>query len=197
MNVRRCLRILGLDHKSDHTWADIQAAHRKCMIASHPDRPNGNVDKFARVQAAFETLSSVAQTNSLFALMQNHENESDSSDDEELASTPDVVQKVVLPNFARGHLKGCSFVLTGVFEADDAGHDIGRQKLCDWIRRYGGRVVLTVSNRVVAVLVAKEPHERTIEAAKRRAVPVIGLKTFCELLMSNTPFARMNEFSFE
>ena len=46
------LKVLGL--KAGATKADIKAAHRKMAALYHPDKPDGNADKFKEIQEAYE-----------------------------------------------------------------------------------------------------------------------------------------------
>jgi len=48
-------KILGVSDKS--TKDEIKKAYRKLSLQYHPDRPNGNSDKFKQVNEAYETLS--------------------------------------------------------------------------------------------------------------------------------------------
>ena len=48
-------KILGVSNKS--TKDEIKKAYRKLSLQYHPDRPNGNSDKFKQVNEAYETLS--------------------------------------------------------------------------------------------------------------------------------------------
>ena len=48
-------KILGVSEKS--TKDEIKKAYRKLSLQYHPDRPNGNSDKFKQVNEAYETLS--------------------------------------------------------------------------------------------------------------------------------------------
>tara|TARA_B110000003_G_scaffold273_1_gene310 strand:- start:5894 stop:6781 length:888 start_codon:yes stop_codon:yes gene_type:complete len=48
-------KILGVNDKS--TKDEIKKAYRKLSLQYHPDRPNGNSDKFKQVNEAYETLS--------------------------------------------------------------------------------------------------------------------------------------------
>lgn len=48
-------KILGVNNKS--TKDEIKKAYRKLSLLYHPDRPNGNADKFKQVNEAYETLS--------------------------------------------------------------------------------------------------------------------------------------------
>ena len=147
------------------------------MIASHPDRPNGNADKFARVQAAFEMLSSVAQTNSLAALMHNHAHEQSSSDDEQPPEEACAVRKIALPRNKR--LRG-SYVLAGKFDTVE-GVDC-KDDVASWIRSLGGKVVGRPSARVVTVIVGDNPPPGVLHEANELGIRVVSLAMFCVVL---------------
>ena len=175
----------------NHTLADIQAAHRKRMIESHPDRPNGNADKFARVQAAFEMLSSVAQTNSLAVLMHNHAHEQSSSDDEQPPEEACAVRKIALPRNKR--LRG-SYVVAGKFDTVE-GMDY-KHEVVKWIRSIGGKVVSRPSARVVTVIVGDNPPKRVLHEASELGIRVVRLPMFCAVLKADGK-VDSDQFSFE
>ena len=48
-------KILGIDNSA--TKDQIKKAYRKLSLQFHPDRPNGNADKFKSINEAYETLN--------------------------------------------------------------------------------------------------------------------------------------------
>ena len=48
--------VLGVKNTRDLSEKTLERAYKKCALKYHPDRPNGNAEKFLRCTKAFETL---------------------------------------------------------------------------------------------------------------------------------------------
>jgi len=46
--------VLGLDERA--TQEDIRIAHKRLSVKAHPDRPDGNEERFKEIQAAYEVI---------------------------------------------------------------------------------------------------------------------------------------------
>ena len=55
MTTQQAIAILGIKPRS--SLGDIKKAHRKAVLKFHPDRPNGDVEKFKLAQSAVEILT--------------------------------------------------------------------------------------------------------------------------------------------